>query len=159
MECHPRMDCRPDTISYNSLLEACSNAFGDRNIKDRSVQIGLRAFKTLLTDADKRNISEADASNVFLLYPTSTTFALWAKVCRRLLGAPEKKRSALSKTLLICRNLGMLNHLVVRQVQTSCQSETEWKETVGDLAQYVDWKADIRKCRNVPKEWTCHERR
>jgi hypothetical protein len=160
MECHSRMDCRPDTISYNTLLEACSNAFGDRGIKDHSVQIALQAFKTLIVKAQKHNTGKVPLdTSTFLLSPTSTTFALWAKVCRRLLATPEQKRSALTKTLQICRDWGMLNHLVVRQVQTCCQSETEWKETVGELAEYVDWKADFRKCRNVPKEWTCHERR
>lgn len=163
MEQHPRLDCRPDVISYNSLLEACSNAFGRRSIKDRSIQIALEAFKTLLVSAKNRinNHTQVDEPiQNALLSPTSTTFANFAKVSRRLIASPEQKQSALRKTLQLCKDTGMLNHMVVQQVQTACRSETEWIETAGELAKFLAWKADFRKVsRDVPREWTCHARR
>lgn len=149
------MDCHPDTISYNSLLESCSNSFGDALTKTKSFQIALQAFRVLLANAGKTGNSNRDA----LVTPTSTTFTFFAKSCRRLLPTNDKKKLALTKTLQICLELGMLNYMVVRQFQTACQSEAEWKETVGELGKYMQWKDDFRKCPDVPNKWTCHSRR
>jgi hypothetical protein len=156
MKEHPRIDCRPDTISYNSLLESCSNAFGNAAMKAIAFEIALQAFKVLLTSTGKNRGSQQDA----WLSPTSTTFTFFAKTCRRLLASsPDKKKSALSKTLQICQNLGMLNRMVVKQYQTACQSQEEWEETVGELGNLMQWKDDFEKCQNIPKAWTCNSRR
>ncbi|KAG7370267.1 PPR: pentatricopeptide repeat domain containing protein [Nitzschia inconspicua] len=168
MKDHERYDCHPDTISYNSLLEACSNAFGDPATKANAVLIALRSFKIIMSFVGKTTNNHNDLpstkkkhnNNIVLISPTSTTFFFFAKVCRKHLAlSPEKKKSALFKTLQLCTETGMLNHLVVRQVQTACQSEKEWNETAGELSKYMQWKDDFRKCHNVPTEWTCNSRR
>jgi pentatricopeptide repeat protein len=160
MERHQRVDCRPDTISYNTLLEACANSFGNQALKDMSFLVALNAFKAIMAKADvgknKSNDNDFDA----LITPTSTTFAQFTKACRKLLSTQEKKLSAVKRSLFMCRKMGMLNHLVVRQGQLTCRSQDEWKKTAEELADYVDWKRDFRKCiRQVPKDWTCNARR
>ncbi|KAG7336801.1 PPR: pentatricopeptide repeat domain containing protein [Nitzschia inconspicua] len=169
MKEHERYDCHPDNISYNSLLEACANAFGDPPTKANAVLIAVRTFKTIMSFVGKTTSNNNDLpsttkkhnNTIVLISPTSTTFFFFAKVCRRHLAlSPEKKKAALFKTLQLCRETGMLNHLVVRQVQTACQSEKEWNETAGELSKYMQWKDDFRKkCHNVPTEWTCNARR
>ena len=61
---------------------------------------------------------------------------------------------------IVCRNLGLLNQYVVNQVQLACQTESDWEEIAGELADYVGWKEDFRRCsKNVPREWTSKARR
>lgn len=144
-----------DTISYNTLLESCANSFGNRSLKDLSFLIALDAFKAMLASA-KGNKQISDAQ----IGPTSTTFVQFTKACRKLLPSQQKKLAAVQRGLQLCRKMGMLNHMVVRQGQLACRSEAEWKDTAGELADFVDRKRDFRKHQgNVPKDWTCNARR
>jgi len=168
MHKHPRWDCHPDTISYNSVLHACANAFGNESIRNESFKIGLQIFKAILhgnqCDPKDQNSTSQDLIQKrkdepeIPLMPTSTTFALFAKCCRRLL-PPSQQKPSLTKTLLLCRGVGMVNLQVVQQVQTACKSESDWEEVAGELAGYVGWKADFRKCKQVPNKWCCNARR
>jgi hypothetical protein len=162
MQYHPRQDCHPDTISYNCVLQACAGSFGNPSMKEESFKIAAETFKALLSN-NKNEIGVDGVQNKKNTYeiplePTSTSFAHFAKCCRRLI-PPSKQNSLLNKTLQLCMKKGMLNHIIVQQVQTACKSKTDWDEAAGELVDYVDWKADFRKCRQVPTEWTCNARR
>jgi hypothetical protein len=165
MQHHPRWDCHPDTISYNCVLQACASSFGGPSVKEQSFQIAIETFKTLLSQDNGNFSSKADVdgqtnrkNKSIQLEPTSTTFAHFAKCCRRL-PPRDKQNILLNKTLQLCMKKGMLNHIVVQQVQTACRSDSDWKEAAGELSNWVDWKADFRKCKQVPNEWTCKARR
>jgi len=153
MENHSRLDFRPDTISYNSLMMACAHATGGQKLKEQSFKIALRTFKILVSNGGRKT--------VYGLYPTSTTFAHLFRACRKLLHPNNARRQTiLTKSLTVCRKLGMLNFLVVHQVQLACQSENAWNETAGELSDYVGWKEDFKRCsKNVPREWMCKARK
>lgn len=145
MQQHPSAHCRPDIISYNSLLMACANAFGNGDLKDKSFAIALDTFKAAMTQTDGT------------VRPTSTTFAHFLKAARRLLGKPQQK-GVLFKTLKICCEKGLLNQVVVQQVQSACQTDVEWKEIGGNVSNYVGLKEKLRVSL-VPQQWICNARR
>jgi pentatricopeptide repeat protein len=143
MNNHPT--CRPDIITYNSLLMCCANAFGNAELKQKSFNIALEAFKGTMIGEDTS------------LRPTSTTFAHFCKASRRLL-QPQQQIPVLRKTLKLCCEKGLLNQVVVQQVQTTCGSEEEWREVGGEVATYVGWKEQLTVSR-IPNSWKCHARR
>ena len=142
---------------YSSLMMACAHAAGNRKLKDQSFEIALRTFKILVSGNGKHTTELARKA----LGPTSTTFAHFFRACRKLLHPNHVRRgSILTKGLAVCQKLGMLNFLVVHQVQLACQSEAAWEKIAGDLSEHVGWKEDFRSCKSkVPREWTCHARR
>jgi len=161
MENHSRLDCRPDTISYNSLMMACGHATGSQKLREESFEIALRTFKILVSKGGKQAESLLHHKPVHDLYPTSSTFANFFRACRKLLRPENERRDAcLTKGLDLCKKLGMLNFLVVHQVQLACQSQIAWKKIAGDLSDHVGWKEDFKRVGNrVPREWTCNSRR
>eukprot|EP00536_Pseudo-nitzschia_multiseries_P012620 jgi/Psemu1/290404/fgenesh1_pg.492_\ len=183
MENHSRLDCRPDTISYNSLMMACAHATGNQELREQSFEIAFRTFKILLVSKGGGNTStntngfqnperlspnqnhnnnqQKKKKPVHDLYPTSATFAHFFRACRKLLRPDNPRRKPiLTKSLTICRKLGLLNFLVVHQVQLACPSERAWRDIAGELADHVGWKEDFKRCgHRVPHEWTCNARR
>lgn len=145
MEKHPRKLCHPDIISYNSLLMACANAFGNAELKERSFAIAIQAFKRALSSEDQG------------IRPTSTTFVHFCKSARRLL-KQDKQRSVLRKVLLLCCQKGLLNQVVLQQVQQACKGDEEWREVAGELSQYVGLNEKLKPSQ-VPKRWVCNARR
>ena len=159
MENHSRLDCRPDTTSYNSLMMACAHATGSKKLRENSFDVALRTFKILVSNGNAKGVLQQEP--VYELYPTSSTFANFFRACRKLLRPGNERRSSiLTRSLPICCKLGMLNPLVVHQVQLACESEADWKAFAGELSEYVNWKDDAKKCGNrLPKEWTCNSRK
>ena len=152
MSRHDDPDCRPDTISYNTLLLACANAFGNDDLKSSSFQVAARTFQeSIMLGTDKTS----------KVQPTSTTFAHFCKATRRLLSNREeqaKRHAILEKTLLLCREQGMLSQVVVQQVQMSCCNEAEWRERAGSVADHIQWKEGMTASR-VPPAWVENARR
>lgn len=146
---HPDPQCRPDTITYNTLLMACANAFGNEELKTNSFQIAAEAFQIAVQlGADKDS----------LVYPTSTTFAHFCKAARRLIPRPDIRLSILQKAVLLCREKGLLNPVVVQQAQMACTSSKEWSDMVGELANYVGWNETFRPTQ-IPPRWLENARR
>jgi pentatricopeptide repeat protein len=144
MQQHPNPRCRPDVISYNSLLMACANAFGNEELKTKSFFIALEAFKaTMVNDHGIR--------------PTSTTFAHFLKAERRLLN-PTQQKSALRKTFKLCCEKGLVNSVVIQHVQRACGTEAEWNEMVGEGSQFMALKERIQ-ISSFPQAWTRNARR
>lgn len=147
---------------YSSLMMACAHATGNKKTKERSFEIALRTFKILVSKGGETGGIQTEGllrhKPVYELSPTSSTFSHFFRACRKLLPPSHKRRkSILTKSLTICRKLGMLNFFVVHQVQLACQSEDDWKETAGELSDYLGWKQDFKRYgKSVPREWTCN---
>lgn len=149
MSNHPDPLCRPDTITLNTLLMACANAFGSDELKTKSFRIASDTFRnTILLGAD-------DTSAIG---PTSTTFVHFCKAARRLISGPPQRHLILRKVLLLCCEKGLLNHVVVQQAQLACQNAEEWSEMAGDLVQYIGWKGTFQAT-SLPPQWVCNARR
>jgi pentatricopeptide repeat protein len=150
MQGHESIECHPDSISMNSLLMACANAFGNKELKQRSLFIAMDTFKAVMisgkVDGKKKNSR---------IRPTSTTFVHFCKASRRLIAKKSDRHLALRKTLKLCCEKGMLNHVVVHQVQLACKTEEEWKETAGPVSEYIG-KSEKMKVSQVPKKWICN---
>jgi len=140
MRQHPNRQCRPDSISYNSVLMACANAFGNEELKQRSYNIAKEVFRRTIHGDD--NVG-----------PSSTTFVHFCKASRRLVLNEKLRLAALKKAMRLCCNFGMLNNVVVLQAQLACKSDGEWKEISGPVGDYVGWKGKF-KPRDVPRKWT-----
>jgi len=142
---------------------ACAHATGNQRLRQHSFDIAFRTFKILVSSSNGgKQIDELlQHKPIHELYPTSSTFANFFRACRKLLlPTSKRRRSILTRSLTICRNLGLLNQFVVNQVQLACQTESDWEEIAGELADYVGWKEDFRQCsKNVPREWTSKARR
>ncbi|CAJ1958882.1 unnamed protein product [Cylindrotheca closterium] len=132
--------CRPDSISYNSVLMACANAFGNEELKGRSYTIAREMFRKTVHGEDH-------------VRPSSTTFVHFCKASRRLILDKQTRLAALKKAMRLCCNFGMLNKIVVLQAQLACKNEAEWNEISGQVSDYVGWKGKF-KPRDVPQKWT-----
>ena len=141
MKQHPNRQCRPDSISYNSVLMACANAFGNEELKQKSYLIAKEMFRRVIHGDDQ-------------VRPSSTTFVHFCKASRRLLSDKKHRLSALKKAMRLCCNFGMLNDVVVLQAQLGCNDDEEWKEIAGQVGDYVGRK-DKFNAREVPNKWTC----
>ena len=151
MKQHPNPACHPDTISYNSLLLACANAFGNDELKRESFTIALDAFKIVLTGPDPSRIE-----------PTSTTFAHFCKAARRLLN-PAAQKSVVAKTFRLCCNRGLVNKIILQHVQRVCDTDEEWKEMLQNndavsklVSRHCNEPINIHR---LPHEWICNARR
>ncbi len=140
---------------------ACGHATGSQKLREESFEIALRTFKILVSKGGKQAESLLRHKPVHDLYPTSSTFANFFRACRKLLRPENERRDVcLTKGLDLCKKLGMLNFLVVHQVQLACQSQGAWKKIAKDLSVHVGWKEDFKRVGNrVPREWTCNARR
>lgn len=144
MEEQERKSCRPDIISYNSLLLACSNAFGNEELRHRSYMVAVEAFKASM-------VGKHDVR------PTSTTFSNFLRASRRLVD-PTKRPSLLRKTFKLCCNQGLVNKAVMLQIKQACQNEEEWEDVVGSAAQFIQLDDGVHVSR-LPQSWTCNARR
>jgi pentatricopeptide repeat protein len=143
MKNHPNPKCHPDTISYNSVLMACANAFGNEELKRRSYMIAKDIFKATILEEDN-------------IRPTSTTFVHFCKASRRLiLNDKPLRMTALQKSLRLCCRKGMLNHVVVLQAQLSCKTDEEWRNIAGEVSDHVGKNGKLLNSK-VPKEWICN---
>jgi len=172
MKNHPRLDCRPDTISYNTLLLSCANT-SDRDMKQDAFRIALDAFHEVVKETQHKDDVSDDIDNNrgrnhndhrhrrSSVEATSTTFNHFLKTARQCISSKKQRASILSKTLRICCEMGMMNHLIVHQVQVACRSKEEWNEIAGqEIVKYIPWKADFKhSCRNVPRRWKKNARR
>lgn len=137
---HPNRNCRPDSISFNSVLMACANAFGNEELKARSYLIAKDMFRRTIHGED-------------YVRPSSTTFVHFCKASRRLILHKKHRFAALKKAMRLCCNFGMLNKVVILQAQLACKSDEEWNEISGPVGEYVGWKGTFQP-RDVPQKWT-----
>jgi len=110
-----RENTRPNIITYNTMLRACANTFGDKQIKQIAMGIALNTFR-LIVKSNKNN----DESSV---RPSSITFLFFLKATRKLIPKeiePEKRSMILERTVSYCCELGLMNDYVLGQVKSIC---------------------------------------
>lgn len=109
MEQSSRPSMQPDTISYNSVLLACANSFGDDQIKKEAFTIAMERFGAILKHEK--------------LKPTSVTFSLFFKALRKLVPPSEARNRMLKQTFRLCCEAGLLNEVIWSQLQGICSQE------------------------------------
>jgi pentatricopeptide repeat protein len=93
----------PDTITYNTILNAAANSFGNSELKQRSFDVGQKAFDNLQNDECCR--------------PTSLSYNFYFKMVRKLLPIPSLKRRVLLKSAFdLCCDQGCLNDILLHQL-------------------------------------------
>jgi pentatricopeptide repeat protein len=143
LEAHPQ--CEPDIISFNSLLLAAANAFGNRELKDKSFSIALFAFKSAMENEG--------------LTPTSTTISHFCKSARRLIADPQERFKTLHKVFQIARQRGLMTTVIMQQLQMACDTNEEWEQVIGkNLAQRFSRTRRIPN-QQFPADWTQNARR
>jgi pentatricopeptide repeat protein len=145
MEHHDNPRCQPDIISYNSLLLACSNAFGNDELRQKSYLIAVDAFKSAM-------------NGQYNVRPTSTTFANFCRASRRLVVDPSKRLGILGKTFKLCCERGLVNKAVLLQIKTGCATRHDWETVLGSAAEFLPNEEKVNTAR-FPSAWTCHARR
>jgi pentatricopeptide repeat protein len=165
MQQHQRPDCRPDTISYNTLLLACANT-SDKEMKQEALKIAVEAFRSIVQETKRKEDDDINSKRGnhsqfrSSIQATSTTFNHFLKTSRLSISSKDQLASVVSKTIQICCEMGMMNHLIVHQAQLACKTKKEWEDIAGELHVYVPWKADFKNsCSNVPAKWKKNARR
>jgi hypothetical protein len=74
---------RPDIITYNSVINAAANSFGDNFLKKKAFHIALESFKKALSSTHVQR--------------TSRTYFLFLKAVRKLVNPGSSERDALVK--------------------------------------------------------------
>jgi len=136
MEASRRPGMQPDTISYNSVLLACANSFGDVQIRKEAFTIALERFGTVLKHEE--------------LQPTSITFSLFFKALRKLVTASKARSKLLKQTFRLCCDAGLLNEVVWSQLHGICSTEELQCMISGANAAKPDVPESIA---DLPSEW------
>ena len=136
-----RIPC--DTITYNTILHAAANSFGNAELKKRSFLIGQNAFDCL---HDKDEEEEE-----YFCRPTSLSYSYYFKMMRRLLPATAPDRLARGKTAFdrCCAN-GCLNDIVLQQILNTTTPH-EAKHIFGETNY-----ENRRSLRSLPPDWSRH---
>jgi pentatricopeptide repeat protein len=109
-----RDNTRPNIISYNSILRACANTFGNKQTKEIALAIATKAFQSILTSDD--------------IEPSSITFVFFMKAIRKLVDESKKQKAMLTKCFRYCCKLGLMNDVVLQQAKLACTSKEELTE-------------------------------
>jgi pentatricopeptide repeat protein len=124
----------PDTITYNTILNAAANSFGNSELKQRSFDVGQKAFDNLQNDEFCR--------------PTSLSYNFYFKMVRKLLPITSLKRRVLLKSAFdLCCNQGCLNDILLQQLLNTT-TDDEAKCVFG-----VNYKKG-RLLNDLPRAWS-----
>jgi pentatricopeptide repeat protein len=135
-----RKHTQPNIVTYNSLLRACANTFGNPQTKKKALSIANDAFQSILT-------SETGVE------PSSITFVFFIKAIRKLLAPSEQRSEMLAKSFRYCCQLGLLNDVVLQQVKLACSSKNELSALL-EMANVNDIAANEMESSNLPAEWS-----
>ena len=142
-----RDNAKPNIITYNSILRACANTFGNKSSKEAALTIATKSFQSILTSKD--------------IEPSSITFLFFMKAIRKLVGDEtggnhgiSKQHEMLAKCFRYCCRLGLLNDVVLQQAKLGCRSKAE-------LATLLELNADAFSpstisSSDLPAPWTCN---
>lgn len=142
-----RKNTKPNIITYNSILRACANTFGNHSSKEAALAIATKAFQSILTSKE--------------IEPSSITFVFFMKAIRKLVDdephgnlGTSKQLEMLTKCFRYCCRLGLLNDVVLQQAKLACRSRPE-------LAALLELSVDTFSPSTVsssdlPAEWTCN---
>jgi len=97
---------RPDTITFNSVINAAARSFGDPIVRREAYLIGLGAFK---------KIHEYEHCN-----PSSITYVLFLNVLKNLVEEGDARDNMAERTFQLSVSLGLANGKVREQVRKTC---------------------------------------
>jgi len=122
-----------DSISYNSILAASANAFGQSQLKEDSLKVGLMAFQALKKDENCQ--------------ATSFTYLCLFKAIRKGM-TPSTQRTKLVRQVfgLLCQD-GCLNDIVWKQLM-------HFANDIADLVGERYGTLDRVRPQDLPSEWT-----
>jgi pentatricopeptide repeat protein len=140
-----RENTKPNIITYNSILRACANTFGNQSTKEKALAIATTCFQSILKSDD--------------IEPSSITFVFFMKAIRKLVkssgtssGGATKQHEMLTKCFRYCCQLGLLNDVVLQQVKFACRSQ---KELATLLELEVDtFSPNTISSSDLPSTWT-----
>ena len=115
---------KPDTITYNSVISAAANSFGDKKIKKMAFSIALNAFRKL-------HLSESDN-----IRPTSVTYTHFIKALRKLTRAGEARDGMLKRSFELGSKNGLINRYVLSQLKLACSPEV-YQEIISQCGQNI----------------------
>lgn len=141
---HPTLCLKPDVITYNSVISAAANSFGDARIKAKALRIATDAYRKVQMAKD--------------LQPTSQTYALFAKAIRKLI-ADERQRCAFnSKILHTCCRDGLMSKYTLSQLQMSFTSRKQFMDLLESKGYSSTNKGPV-SMKSIPDEWKRHSER
>jgi hypothetical protein len=112
-------DIQPNTITYNSVISTCANTFGDSSLRQKAFKIALDSFRMILQDHE----------------PSSVSFSLFFKAIRKLIPTDHATRfPLLQKCFRDCCNRGLLNEVVLHQVQRACTDEQQMQQLIPSVS-------------------------
>jgi pentatricopeptide repeat protein len=130
------VDC--DTASYNCVIKAAANSYGNHHIKQKSLQVGMEAFRCL----------QADES----CEPTSLTYNYYFKLLRRLLSQSIPNRMDFVQTAFeLCCRQGCLNDIVLKQMLVGL-SEDDAKRLLSNCG--INQSDGPIELSDLPNEWS-----
>jgi pentatricopeptide repeat protein len=126
-----------DAITYNTILNAAANSFGNAELKERSFQIGQNAF-------DRLHAKEEYCS------PTSLSYSYYFKMIRRLVPPTDPNRSHLLKSAFgRCCEQGCLNEILVHQILNT----TSISEATYIFEENYENRNNLS---SLPPDWSCN---
>lgn len=129
---------KPDIISYNSVISAAANSFGDRNVKNKAFRIALETFKNIQLSKD--------------LSPTSRTYFLFIKAVRKLTVKNETREKILKKAVEYCCRDQMMNKHILTQLELACRSKEDFHTMMSEFGP-VTIPISVE---TIPSEWKSH---
>ena len=128
--------CQPDIITYNSVILAAANSFGDSKIKKKAFRLALIAFKTIMASSNLRQ--------------SSRTYAMFLKAIRKLNKRGAETDEMVKKVFRACCRDGLLNQYVLTQTQLSFTSKNVFQETLANMGCSNHSVLDLK---HLPEEW------
>jgi pentatricopeptide repeat protein len=130
------VDC--DTATYNCVIKAAANSYGNTHMKQKSLQVGIEAFRSLQAD-------ETCA-------PTSLTYSYYFKLLRRLLPKSTSNRMDIVQAAFeLCCRQGCLNDIVLKQVLAGISKDETRRLLENCGINYSDGRVQLS---DLPKEWS-----
>lgn len=135
---HPTLYFKPDVITYNSVISAAANSFGDPRIKAKALRIATDAYRKVQMSKD--------------LQPTSQTYSLFAKAVRKLIPVEKQRYAFNSKLLKTCCRDGMMSKYTLTQLQMSYTSRNQFMELLESMGYSSTNKGPV-SMKSIPHGW------
>lgn len=130
-----RLEAKPNTLIYTTLLNACAYAVGDSVEKIEAFQIATEAFKELCRS--KYGI------------PNHVTYSAFITACRNLLPEGDSRTQSVAAVFHKCCKDGQLDKLIVHRVE-SVMTPVQLQEMFG-CAVGENGKVNLQL---LPEDWT-----
>lgn len=132
-----RPNCKPNIITFNSLLRSCANTFGSTEMKQNAFLIASDVYQNIIVKKAVR--------------ASSITFVFIFKALRKLLPNGDPLRSEMLKqSFESCTKAGLLNDIVLQQVEWACSS----KQELATLVKMERLPSFALSSKDLPAAWS-----